>query len=143
MWAHQRNLQDRQIQAIAEKGGLIGVVFLGRFVESENPELDHVLDHADHIAKLAGVEHINMGPDYVDYCHDMLINSGRVAEPEMPLNEQVIPFAKGLEDASELVSFTEGLLSRGYEEWQMQGILDSNFLRFFKFIREENSHECQ
>ena len=28
---HQRNLRDWQIQAIAEKGGLIGVVFFGSF----------------------------------------------------------------------------------------------------------------
>lgn len=56
-----RNLDDWQIKGIAEKGGLIGVVFLGRFVAPQDPSLSHVLDHVDYIVKLAGVDHVGWG----------------------------------------------------------------------------------
>jgi len=131
-----RNLQDGQIRAISEKGGMIGIVFLGRFVAAESPVLDNVLDHVDHITNLVGAQHIGIGPDYVGGCDDMIINSRRVAGPEQPVDEISIPYAEGLEDAGKLTGFTEGLLSRGYDEDQVRGILGRNFLNFFRSIRE-------
>ena len=35
--AHERNLEDGQIKRIAASGGIFGVAFLGRLVDSEDP----------------------------------------------------------------------------------------------------------
>ncbi|MGB9903278.1 MAG: membrane dipeptidase, partial [Desulfotomaculales bacterium] len=40
----------------------------------------------------------------------------------------------GLEDASRLPAFTDGLLSRGYKEEEIRKILGGNFLRLLKEI---------
>lgn len=134
--AHERNLEDWQIEGIAKKGGMIGVVFVGRFVAEENPTLTHVLDHLDYIAKLAGRDRVGMGPDYTDFCQDMIISSRRVAGPGQPVNDPDIPYARDVEDASKLLHFTQGLVSRGYRDDEIRGILGENFVRVFKDVRE-------
>lgn len=132
---HQRNLYDDQIRAIAATGGVIGVVFLGRFVAGINPSLQDVLDHVDHIVKVAGVKHVAIGPDYVDGGEDMVIQSRRVAGPGQPVNDKDIPYARGLERIECLPGFTRGLISRGYTDDQIKGILGGNFLRVFEQVK--------
>jgi membrane dipeptidase len=64
-----RNLNDRQLQAIGETGGMVGLnlatVFLrpdGR--ESPDMTLDPVKAHIDHMLRLAGEDHVGIGSDF-------------------------------------------------------------------------------
>lgn len=132
--SHQRNLEDWQIKGIGENGGLIGVNFLGRFVAAENPTASDVLDHVDHIAGLISPAHMGMGPDYTDFCQDMIISSRRLAGPGQPVDDPDIPYAEGLSDVAELSNFTRGLVARGYGDDDIRGILGKNFLRVFKQV---------
>ena len=133
---HRRNLHDWQIKGIAEKGGLIGVVFLANFVSTENPNIFHVLDHVDYLKRLVGSNFIGIGPDYTDYGQDMIISARRVAGHIMPLNDEYIPYAYGLEKATKLSNFTKGLVSRGYSDFEIRRILGENFLEFFRKIHK-------
>ena len=72
VWPHPRNLEDDQIWAIASSGGVIGACFFPAFI-GEEPGLGSLLDHVDHIVDLVGVEHVAMGPDYVDFARDLMI----------------------------------------------------------------------
>ena len=134
--SHQRNLEDWQIKGIAENCGLIGVNFLGRFVAPENPTISDVLDHVDHIAGLVSPVHMGMGPDYTDFCQDMIISSRKLAGPGQPVDDVDIPYAEGLSDVTELPNFTCGLVARGYSEDDIRGILGENFLRVFRQVYE-------
>jgi membrane dipeptidase len=69
--------------------------------------LDDVLDHLDHIAQVAGVDHVGLGSDF----------DGVPALPE------------GLEDVTRLPWLTYGLLQRGYAEADVRKILGGNLLR--------------
>ena len=131
---HQRNLEDWQIKEIAEKDGLIGVNFFGRFVAAENPTIMDVLDHVDYIADMVSPVHLGMGPDYTDFCQDMIISSRRLAGPGQPVNDADIPYAEGLSDVTELPNFTRGLVARGYKDDEIRGILGNNFLRLFQKV---------
>ena len=133
---HERNLKDDHIKGIAAKGGVIGVVFLGRFVAQQNPNLSHILDHIDYMAERAGASHIGMGPDYTDNCADMIISSRSVAGPNQPVHDVSIPYAEGVETVEKLPNFTKGLVARGYGDEEIKGILGENFLRVFGQIRE-------
>ena len=133
---HQRNLDDESIKGIAEKGGVIGVAFLGRFVAEENATLSDVLDHVDHIAKLAGPDHVSIGPDFTDNCADMIISARRVAGPGQPVDDTSIPYAQGVEEVNKLPNFTRGLVSRGYSDEEIRGILGENYLRLFREVYE-------
>ena len=133
---HQRNLADEHIAGISAKGGMVGVVFLGRFVAEQEPKLEDVLDHVDHIVEIAGPEHVGIGPDYADHAHDMIIASRRVAGPNQPVNDKTIPYAEGLEDASKLPAFTQGLVARGCDDASIRGILGENFVNLFRRVRD-------
>jgi len=69
--------------------------------------LGDVLDHLDHAAQVAGVDHVGLGSDF-DGVFDL-------------------PF--GLEDVTRLPWITYGLLQRGYTEEQIYKILGGNALR--------------
>ncbi len=59
---HPRNLKDDQIAAIADRGGVIGLVLSQRFLGLSR-NLDAVLRHAAYIAELVGPEHLAIGSD--------------------------------------------------------------------------------
>jgi len=133
---HQRNLEDWQIKGIAKNEGIIGIAFLGNFVAKENPSIDHVLDHIDYIARLVGTAHLGIGPDYTDFCQDMFIASRRSTKSGLPVDATEIPYADGVENVTKLCNFTRGLVSRGYKDEEIKGILGENFVRLFKKVRK-------
>lgn len=71
--------------------------------------LSVLVDHFDHIAKVAGVDHVGIGSDF----------------------DGVSSLPVGMEDISKLPNLTYELLKRGYSEKDVRKILGENFLRAF------------
>lgn len=69
--------------------------------------IHHVLDHIDHIAKVAGVDHVGLGSDY----------------------DGVSQLPAQLEDVSSYPLITQGLLDRGYSADDIRKILGGNLMR--------------
>lgn len=65
---HVRNLQDEQLLAIAQRGGVIGMVSAGFFVAKKREEQDiiHLVAHMQYLKELVGIEHIALGLDFMD-----------------------------------------------------------------------------
>ncbi|GIP36893.1 diguanylate cyclase [Paenibacillus sp. J31TS4] len=61
---HPRNLRDSQIQAIVQRGGRIGLTFVGPFVRPEEPQIRDLLRHIDHIGSLGGSGVLGLGSDF-------------------------------------------------------------------------------
>jgi membrane dipeptidase len=82
-------------------------------LEAANPlpplPISKLIDHIDHIVKVAGIDHVGIGADF-DGANDM---------PE------------GAQDVSMLPNITYELLKRGYSERDIRKILGENFLRVF------------
>jgi membrane dipeptidase len=74
------------------------------------PPLKSLIDHIDHIAKVAGVDHIGLGSDFDGV-------SG--ATPA------------GMDSAADLPKITQALLDRGYSADDIHKILGGNLLRVF------------
>jgi membrane dipeptidase len=66
-----------------------------------------VLDHIDHIARVAGVDHVGLGSDF----------------------DGIDQVPAQLEDVSTYPKITQGLLDRGYSEADIRKILGGNLLR--------------
>jgi membrane dipeptidase len=109
---HLRNLTDGQIKAIAEKGGVIGVMFWAPAlkISGDGVTVGDVLDHIDYVVRLVGIDHVAIGSDY-----DGLMR----------------PPPQGLEDASKFPNLTKGLLKRGYTLDEIQKIMGGNFIRIW------------
>jgi len=54
---HPRNPTDDQIKAIIDNDGVIGMITCNALVddEAENWDLEHYLNHVDHIVELGGI----------------------------------------------------------------------------------------
>ena len=74
------------------------------------PPLSSLIDHIDHIAKVAGVDHVGLGSDFDGV-------SG--ATPQ------------GIDSAADLPRITQALLDRGYSTDDIRKILGGNTLRVF------------
>lgn len=60
-----RNLTDKQIKAIANRNGVIGINLYPRFIsKSENTTIEDVMKHIDHMIKLVGDDYIGLGCDF-------------------------------------------------------------------------------
>jgi membrane dipeptidase len=76
------------------------------------PPLKSLIDHIDHIAKVAGVDHVGLGSDF----------DGISSSPE------------GMDSAADLPKITEALMARGYTPEDMNKILGGNLLRVFERV---------
>ena len=85
------------------------------------PPLSMLIDHIDHIAKVAGVDHVGLGSDFDGV-------SGQLPE--------------GLDSPADLPKITQALLDRGYTSEDCRKILGGNLLRVFREV-EAVSKELQ
>jgi membrane dipeptidase len=85
------------------------------------PPLKSLIDHIDHIAKVAGVDHVGLGSDFDGV-------SG--ATPQ------------GMDSAADLPKITQALVDRGYSASDIHKILGGNLLRAFREV-ERVSREMQ
>ena len=70
--AHPRNLNDEQIKALAQNGGLAGITFAGQFLEGDwrNACIESVYKHIDYMLNLIGNDdHIGFGSDFDGISH--------------------------------------------------------------------------
>ncbi len=107
---HPRNLTDDQLQAMAQRGGVVGVNFFPVFLGQ--PTLERLLDQIEYLVKVMGVDHVGLGSDFDGF-------TGQV---------------QGLEDVSKLPNLTAGLLGRGCTQEQIVKILGANVLRVFRQV---------
>ena len=73
----------------------------------------HVVDHIDHIVKVAGIDHVGIGCDF---------HGGGGIE--------------GVFDASEVMNITIELVKRGYSEEEIEKIWGGNLIRVFKEVQK-------
>ena len=85
------------------------------------PPFHVLIDHIDHIAKIAGVDHVGLGSDFDGV-------SG--ATPQ------------GMDSAADLPKITQALLDRGYSAEDITKILGGNLMRVFRQV-ESVSREMQ
>ncbi len=84
---------------------------LGKLDQGDRPKvpLSVLVDHIDHIVKVAGIDHVGLGSDF----------DGMDATPE------------GITGMESLPKVTEELVKRGYSDGDILKILGENFLRAF------------
>ena len=105
---HWRNIDDEQIHAVADSGGVIGVIFAPQFVGRD--DLDGVVAHLLHLLKIAGDDAVALGSDWDGFIRP----------------------TKGLASPAELPNLTEALLRAGVSAATVHKILGENVLRLLR-----------
>ncbi|MDZ7261015.1 MAG: membrane dipeptidase [candidate division KSB1 bacterium] len=87
-------------------------LFQERMKDLPQVSIDRLIDHIDHVVKVAGIDHVGLGSDF-----------DGISTPPV-----------GLEDCSKLPNITQKLLDRGYSDEDITKILGGNFLRVFREV---------
>jgi membrane dipeptidase len=85
------------------------------------PQFKSLIDHIDHVADVAGIDHVGLGSDFDGV-------SGAMPE--------------GMDSAADLPKITQALLDRGYKPNDVTKILGGNLLRVFQEV-EQISQQMQ
>jgi membrane dipeptidase len=109
--ASTRNLTDRQLDAIGESGGVVGINFAVMFLREDglpgtDVPLDLIVRHIDYVASRIGIEHVAFGSDFEG--------------AEMP---------DSLGGAAELPALVEALRGAGHDDASLELITHGNWLR--------------
>jgi membrane dipeptidase len=112
---HWRNLDDRQIRAIADTGGVVGIIFSEAFLRRPGGPVDGamIVEHMEHLARVAGDDAVAIGSDF----------DGAITPPA------------DLPGANAYPKLVQHMLDRGWREEQMRKALGENFLRAFGALR--------
>lgn len=141
VYAHDRAKSDAELRAVAETGGLVGVYAVPFFLAApdEDPGLDVMLDHIDHVVRVAGAEHVGIGTDWPFMLTPELAQAtiGQTIA-ETGFREEhgldVTRRLRGYADARDFLNLARGLVARGHDDRTIAGILGGNFVRVFEDV---------
>jgi membrane dipeptidase len=109
------------LKAVASNGGIIGIIAIYSHRLISIPDLRAYCDHVEYVAKVAGPEHVGLGPDFCYYLAPVSEN-----DDSQPV--------KDLEDHSKLPGVLTELSRRGMSEEEIRMIARDNFVRVFKQV---------
>jgi membrane dipeptidase len=137
--AHQRAKSDDELKAIAQTGGVIGIMTVPFVLAAgEGVTVQAWLDHVDYVADLVGWQHVAVGTDWPLHRPKAILE--RLGELDARIGfgpEDRIDWPTnliGFDDYRDMPNLTRGLVSRGYADDQIAGILGLNFLRVFEAV---------
>jgi membrane dipeptidase len=116
VWNHPRNLTDRQIKAVAELKGVVGVNLVPQFVGPQGAGHNALIEHVDHICSLVGDEYVGFGSDF-DGTENLIC---------------------GVNDVTDFPDLVAGLRNRGYSEESVARICGRNCLRVLEAVLPES-----
>ncbi len=113
---HSRNLTDRQLDAIRETDGFVGVNFGTMFIRADgrkdpDTKLDELVRHIDYLVDRIGLDRVGLGSDF---------------------DGTTVPTA--LSDVSRLPALVDVLKSRGYDDAAVRKICAENWIRVLERI---------
>ena len=142
LYDHPRNVSDAAIKAVAEKGGVVGVYFMPYLAANMHPAGATLLDNIDHVAKIAGEDHVSIGTDggvlplvidakarenaKKDY--EQRSAAGIAAPGEGP---DVFTVVEDYNSIDKLERLGNDLMKRGWTTTQVEKLLGRNLLRLY------------
>jgi len=105
-----RNIDDQQLRAVADGGGVVGVIFCPYYLGRDG--IDAVVDHIQHIIDVVGEDSVALGSDWDGFIRP----------------------TRGLEEASKLPSLTQALLDRRMPRSQIIKLLRTNVMRVLREV---------
>jgi membrane dipeptidase len=119
-----RPAMEKDAQAIKDKARAEGKEYPWRELNAlsrqyldriPRPPLSLLIDHIDHVARVAGIDHVGLGSDFDGI------------DGQLPA---------GIDSAADLPKITAALMARGYSAEDCQKILGGNLLRVFREVQQ-------
>ena len=140
---HPRNVADDTIKAVADKGGVVGVYFMPFLTLDSHPKAADVIAHVEHIAKVAGEDHVGIGTD------NGVLPTTLDAETKEKLKKWqldrikagiaapgeavgVYPMVEDYNSVDRYQRFVNDLARRGWSQSRLEKLMGGNFLRVYR-----------
>ena len=140
---HPRSKTDKQIKAMADKGGVMGIICLGYMIGPDpggKTTLDTYVDHIDHAVKIGGIDHVGLAADYAiqGLAADGATRDNwyvpRLTRFKPSYEVRWPPWIPELDLPDRYLKVAQKLDSRGYSTDHIEKILGLNWLRYYREI---------
>jgi membrane dipeptidase len=138
---HPRAKTDEQIRAMADKGGVIGIISLGYMIGPNlgtETTLETYVDHIEHAVKVGGIDHVGLAADFaVQGLKATGATRKNWYEPRLTrfkpsYKVQWPPWIPELDTPDRYRHVARLLDKRGFSTGDIEKILGRNWLRYFK-----------
>jgi membrane dipeptidase len=140
---HPRNTSDETIRAVADKGGVVGVYFMPFLTADGRPRGSDLIAHVEHVAKIAGEDHVGIGTDNgvlpivldpetkrrIDEWQAERIKLG-IASPGEAVG--VYTMVADYNSVDRYRRFARDLEKRGWSQARLEKLMGGNFLRVYR-----------
>lgn len=142
---HPRNASDRNIKAMAERGGVFCIYNQSGWLTKDPViSMDHYVAHIEHVINIAGEDHVAMGTDQdaVDMTamrpgeaqrHNAGFKRRRKDYPELDWEVKHMRVPE-LSHPKRLLHLTQALHKKGYKSRTIEKIIGLNYVRVFKQV---------
>jgi membrane dipeptidase len=139
VFMHPRNKDDRELKALTDKGGVIGIYMLPFLTPSpKQPMLADYMQHMEHALKICGEDHVGVGSDvpFQSFSASDIkeveadVAKRKAAGVSAP-GEDRPPYIPDLNTPRKMEWIADALLKRGYSASTTEKVLGANFVRVF------------
>jgi membrane dipeptidase len=144
VYRHPRSKEDRELKAMADKGGVVGIYFMPFIGQGDGaPTVDMLMRQIEHALKVCGTDHVGIGSDLSitpieetpEYLHEHKSFVGGRAKRGISAPDEHRPlFIPELNHPRRLEGVVRSMSSRGHSEAVIEKVIGGNFHRVFKDI---------
>jgi membrane dipeptidase len=143
IFRHPRNKEDRELRAMAERGGVVGIYMMPYLGGTDYATEELLLKHIEHALKVCGENHVGIGTDQTvmpvqetaDYLKQMrnvvaARKKAGIAAPgdDRPLHIKELNYPRRLEGVA------LAMAKRGHSSAVIEKVIGGNFHRVFREI---------
>jgi len=127
-----RNLDDDQLRALADAGGLFGLMLHPLAIDARERTIDRVVDHLEHAAELIGVDRLCLGGDFTRRLWEAMPPPPEPKDGLMPPGLEPGVGIDGLVGPEDYPNLVAGLDRRGWSATDIAAVTRGNLLRFLR-----------
>jgi membrane dipeptidase len=127
-----RNLDDDQLRALAQAGGLFGLMLHPIAIGPERRTLDGVVDHLEHAVSVMGLEHVCLGGDFTRRLWEAMPPPPETKDGLLPPGITPGLGIEGLTGPEQYPALVERLEGRGWSAEEVAAVTAGNLLRFLR-----------
>lgn len=140
-----RNVHDRELKALANKGGVVGIYLVSFLRATGQPHAEDLIRHLDHAVNVCGEDHVGIGTDgrvsgarldsaFAEYTrrrYENRVKAGIASPGEAP---DVFNLISEYNEPRRMLLLAQDLERRGWPTQRIEKILGGNFRRLFSEV---------
>jgi len=127
-----RNLDDDQLRALRDAGGLFGLMLHPIAIGPERRTIDGVIEHLEHAVSVMGADRVCLGGDFTKRLWEAMPPPPEPKDGLMPPGLTPGLGIEGLTGSEHYPALVEKLGDRGWSEEEVAAVTAGNLLRFLR-----------